>query len=596
MTQHLQNQIERLARRIRMQMAPAIIRASDDTGPIHRAQIAINGTPEVLEGVPLMQFYGVNALPPIGSDAVALFLAGDRSHPVMLGTNNQKFRPRNWKPGEVGHYTDEGDLIKLARNKQIQVKAGEKFNVDTKAATVKGSDSVTLDTPLATATKDIKALGKVDASGGFFQNGNPIGASGGAGPPGPAGPQGPTGATGPAGPAGTTGTAGNTVLNGTGPPAPALGRDGDFYINTAVESIYGPKASSAWPTPPTSLIGPQGPTGATGPAGVAGPQGNPGATGPQGPIGLTGNTGAAGPQGPIGLTGPAGPQGLTGATGPQGPTGATGPTGPAGTYQTGPGLSLNTGTTPPTIDVATPYLPLAGGTLTGLLTLSGAPTSNLHAATKLYVDNADALKAPLASPLFTGDPQAPTPATADNDTSIATTAFVKAQGYATGGPFLPLAGGTLTGLLTLSADPTAALHAAPKQYVDRIGALIESSRPLGSAVPLTSNVLVNVTSISLPPGDWDVWGCIVTNPAAGTGQTGFDISISLASGAGSTNTVGRTILFTTWQAGVAAQLPVGPMRQLLASTTTVYLVLGCQFSGGTNAAYGYLAARRAAAP
>ncbi|WP_152048234.1 hypothetical protein [Aureimonas psammosilenae] len=30
-----------------------------------------------------------------------------------------------------------------------------------------------------------------------------------------------------------------------------------------------------------------------------------------------------------------------------------------------------------------------------------------------------------ASPVFTGDPKAPTPATADNDTSIATTAFVK---------------------------------------------------------------------------------------------------------------------------------------------------------------------------
>jgi len=35
------------------------------------------------------------------------------------------------------------------------------------------------------------------------------------------------------------------------------------------------------------------------------------------------------------------------------------------------------------------------------------------------------LKAPLASPTFTGDPQAPTPTTSDNDTSIATTAFVK---------------------------------------------------------------------------------------------------------------------------------------------------------------------------
>jgi len=53
--------------------------------------------------------------------------------------------------------------------------------------------------------------------------------------------------------------------------------------------------------------------------------------------------------------------------------------------------------------------------------------------------------APLASPVFTGDPKAPTPATADNDTSIATTAFVKAQNYVTGGPYLPTAGGSLTG-------------------------------------------------------------------------------------------------------------------------------------------------------
>ena len=49
------------------------------------------------------------------------------------------------------------------------------------------------------------------------------------------------------------------------------------------------------------------------------------------------------------------------------------------------------------------------------------------------------LKANLASPTFTGDPKAPTPSTADNDTSIATTAFVKAQAYA------PLASPTFTG-------------------------------------------------------------------------------------------------------------------------------------------------------
>jgi len=38
--------------------------------------------------------------------------------------------------------------------------------------------------------------------------------------------------------------------------------------------------------------------------------------------------------------------------------------------------------------------------------------------------------APIASPAFTGTPTSPTPVTADNSTSVATTAFVKAQGYA----------------------------------------------------------------------------------------------------------------------------------------------------------------------
>lgn len=34
------------------------------------------------------------------------------------------------------------------------------------------------------------------------------------------------------------------------------------------------------------------------------------------------------------------------------------------------------------------FVPITGGTMTGALTLSGAPTANLHAATKAYVDNA----------------------------------------------------------------------------------------------------------------------------------------------------------------------------------------------------------------
>src|SRR4249920_3973405 len=64
--------------------------------------------------------------------------------------------------------------------------------------------------------------------------------------------------------------------------------------------------------------------------------------------------------------------------------------------------------------------------------------------------------APLASPTFTGDPKAPTPATADNDTSVATTAYVQAQGYATSAAMATAdnlrvlkAGDTMTGPLSV---------------------------------------------------------------------------------------------------------------------------------------------------
>lgn len=84
-------------------------------------------------------------------------------------------------------------------------------------------------------------------------------------------------------------------------------------------------------------------------------------------------------------------------------------------------------------------------TFSGTLTLAADPTSNLHAATKQYVDGLVAPKANIASPTFTGVPAAPTAAADTNTTQIATTAFVIGQGYA------KLASPTFTGTLTAAA-------------------------------------------------------------------------------------------------------------------------------------------------
>ena len=106
----------------------------------------------------------------------------------------------------------------------------------------------------------------------------------------------------------------------------------------------------------------------------------------------------------------------------------------------------------------TRYVKLAGGTLTGPLTLAGAPTANLQPATKGYVDTADALKAPLASPTFTGSVTIPAGAAISGYLSSATAAST----------YAPLASPTFTGtptvpgyLTTSAAGTTYAPLASP---------------------------------------------------------------------------------------------------------------------------------------
>ncbi|MFB8182621.1 right-handed parallel beta-helix repeat-containing protein [Streptomyces sp. NPDC055966] len=47
---------------------------------------------------------------------------------------------------------------------------------------------------------------------------------------------------------GTSGPRGNSVLNGTGAPTSTVGIDGDWYIDTAANKLYGPRAAGVWPS------------------------------------------------------------------------------------------------------------------------------------------------------------------------------------------------------------------------------------------------------------------------------------------------------------------------------------------------------------
>jgi hypothetical protein len=180
--------------------------------------------------------------------------------------------------------------------------------------------------------------------------------------------------------------------------------------------------------------GGDGEQGPPGPPGPQGPQGDPGPTGATGSPGPKGDPGDTGSQGPTGATGA---QGAPGATGAQGPPGTAGIQGPPGVVSATAPLNYNSGTQNISIDLSA-YATLASPALTGNPT---APTptagdNDTSVATTAFVTTAIAgkadtsalaAKADLASPTFTGDPKAPTPSTGDNDTSIATTAYVQAN-------------------------------------------------------------------------------------------------------------------------------------------------------------------------
>ena len=94
-------------------------------------------------------------------------------------------------------------------------------------------------------------------------------------------------------------------------------------------------------------------------------------------------------------------------------------------------------------------LPKSGGTMTGKITLDGAPTANLHAATKAYVDS----NAGGGTDQTARDAAAAAQSTANSARTTARAA-------------LPKSGGTMTGKITLDGAPSADLHAATKKYVD----------------------------------------------------------------------------------------------------------------------------------
>ncbi len=113
-------------------------------------------------------------------------------------------------------------------------------------------------------------------------------------------------------------------------------------------------------------------------------------------------------------------------------------------------------------------LSLSGGTMTGLLTLSDTPTNNAHAANKLYVDSTVQTHANSTALHLTPTQDAWLDAVSATAVEVNRLSGVTSNVQTQLNDRLLLSGGTLSGMLTLYADPTLANHASTKNYVDTV--------------------------------------------------------------------------------------------------------------------------------
>lgn len=146
--------IERIYRRILLVIGRGRIKTGNDDGPVQFQQVRL-GVLETIDNLPRLAEYGFNSMPPAETDAIVLFMGGNRSQGVIVATGSQQFRMRSLKPGEVSISDNKGQSVHLTQEGIVVDGGGLPI-------LVKNTPSVTLDTPDVTMTGDLHVKGSVD--------------------------------------------------------------------------------------------------------------------------------------------------------------------------------------------------------------------------------------------------------------------------------------------------------------------------------------------------------------------------------------------------------------------------------------------------
>lgn len=84
----------------------------DDAGPVQLHQLSLLDD-ETKDATPYVLHYGFACSPPPGTDAVAVFVGGERTNGVVIATNNRTYRLKGLANGDVALYDNRGQVVRL---------------------------------------------------------------------------------------------------------------------------------------------------------------------------------------------------------------------------------------------------------------------------------------------------------------------------------------------------------------------------------------------------------------------------------------------------------------------------------------------------
>lgn len=167
----LRKLLDPLKQRILLSISRAVIETINDGTGIQEIQASLLDD-ELQDDMERFQNYGFTANPPKGSEGIAVFPGGDRSHGILIAVDNRQYRLKGLEGGEVALYTDEGDFIKLKRGNEIEfsthkltINATEEINMTSPTVKINASGLFQVTCPGSSFIGNVGIQGALSAFG-----------------------------------------------------------------------------------------------------------------------------------------------------------------------------------------------------------------------------------------------------------------------------------------------------------------------------------------------------------------------------------------------------------------------------------------------